>query len=205
MSTPTLTAQTPPAPLPDHSVILAQSAELISLLKTAQRQWSEGEPKEELHVKWFEVFLPATIGIATLGSSITFASIVSPMEDPIHLTPNNADALTNALFTREAVREFIGISWLLFRIALGISSFAALLLNFNRASVKKGFATDDSRYTILGAFLLILLEGLILGAFSFLSLALVAYSEKVGWAAVASSVTTFVLIFLGIWVPRFCK
>jgi hypothetical protein len=101
--------------------------------------------EDELTDQWFESFFPATIGMATLGASITFSTIVSKLEDPAHLNPEDPTEHTYSVYSRETVRTFLGISFLLFVITLGVASFAVLLLNFHRRQVKEGVKVEEQR------------------------------------------------------------
>jgi hypothetical protein len=193
--------------MPTAAATPNQWNELIHVLKEI-RQGQQPPPTpiddpSEIVVKWFESFLPATIGIATVGSSITFTIIVSQLQDPARLDPSDPAAVTPTVFHRETVRTFLATSWLLFVIALGFASFAALLLNFHRKEVKVGFSPSRKNlgYEIAGLLVSFILEALLLGAFLFLALALVAYSEIVGWIAVGFT-GAFALVGLGLWIGK---
>ncbi|KAH0537510.1 hypothetical protein FGG08_005685 [Glutinoglossum americanum] len=168
-----------------------------------------GKPSGERAVEWWEGFLPAVIGVSTFGGSITFSVIVSEIADPGRLNPSNQNAVTYTRFQRETVRMFLALSWLLFIMALGVASMVAQLLSFHRERFRDNFEKPMSGMPILNMItnggglhgLSLLLNGLMLGAFYFLSLAVVAYVETVGWIAVAFT-STYVLIVGGVWVAH---
>ncbi|KAH8591451.1 hypothetical protein B0O99DRAFT_675167 [Bisporella sp. PMI_857] len=99
------------------------------------------------------------------------------------------------------VRMFLAIAWLLFVLALGLASFAALLLNFHRNAIRQGLAGKkrDFQFAVLG--ISFVLEVLQFGAFFFLSLSLVSYSRVVGWIAVGFS-GVFACAGLIFWVAK---
>jgi hypothetical protein len=196
-----------PSPTPTAAATPNQWNELIQVLKEIRQGQQLPPPPiddtSELVVKWFESFLPATIGIATVGSSVTFTTIVSQLQDPARLDPNDPAAVTPTVFHRETVRTFLATSWLLFVIALGFASFATLLLNFHRGEVKEGFSLSRKNfgYEVAGILVSFILETLLLGAFLFLALALVAYSQTVGWIAVGFT-SAFALAGFGLCIGK---
>lgn len=108
---------------------------------------------------------------STLGSSVTFALIVSQLQDPL------SDVATKQIFDLSTVRILIATSWLLFTTTLIFSFLLAAMLKWWRShpnsSVNDGFWILGLLYVLLG------------GAFLCLSLAVAAYVQVVGFIAVA--------------------
>ena len=161
-------------------------------------------------MEWWERYLAAVIGISTFGGSITFSVIVSPIADPARLNPENAEALTPTRFDRETVRHFLAISWAIFICEMGICSVLATLMHFHRDKFVNRFLPDfpgpalrslvvmgslrvSTRWFLLACALLI--NCLMVAAFMFLSLAVVAYVGVAGWMGVLFS-TVFGLVSL---------
>jgi len=70
----------------------------------------------EAHSKYVEGFLQIQIGIATLGASITFALILTPLNPP------------PAPYDSETVQTLLAVSWLLFVVGLLLACIAASVL-----------------------------------------------------------------------------
>mgnify|MGYP004503243875 CR=1 FL=1 len=133
-------------------------------------------------IKSFEGFLSFVLSLSIFGAS-TFAIIVSEIANPSEVSPN-------ARFTRETVRSFLGIAWLLFIVALGIVAVSMSLLAYKREHPTAGFEGFwEQRWDRLGLVASSLIQVSVIAAFLFLSLVLVAYTEAVGWVAVALSST----------------
>jgi hypothetical protein len=152
---------------------------------------------DERVIKSFEGFLSFTVGISIFGASI-FTVIVSEIADPTGLS-------ANARFGLKTVRAFLAISWLLFVLALGIGGFSMSVLAYARENTS-ATGSDVERireWEPLGLLASSIIQALIIGAFLFLSLVVVAYTGAVGWVAVAltSAIATLALVNLAIqWV-----
>lgn len=136
--------------------------------------------------EWFDTLFKAIIGISTLGAGFTFGTIfgdIGPNVPPPNFDPDH-------------VRRCLAACWLLFVLALAVASFAGTLLALDKDWIKR--AQDEGRM-LLPSLISLLLQLLIVGAFVAASLAIAAYDQGVGWAAVA--LTTLVgFIILGIWI-----
>lgn len=144
-------------------------------------------------IKSFEGFLSFVLSLSIFGAS-TFAIIVSEIANPNELS-------LNPRFTRETVRTLLGISWLLFVLALGIVALSMSLLAYQRERSTTGLeGLWGQRWDCLGLVASSLIQVLVIVAFLFLSLVLVAYTEAVGWVAVAftSTAAAFALISLAV-------
>jgi hypothetical protein len=126
----------------------------------------------------FQGFLSFIIGISIFGASI-FTVIISEIANP-------GDLSEAPRFTRETVRTFLGISWLLFVLALGVVALSMSLLAYQQEHKNTGINGPwRYRWERLGLLASALIQLLVIAAFLFLSLVLVAYTEVVGWVAVA--------------------
>jgi len=81
---------------------------------------------------WLDGYLKGIIGISVFGGQITFTVLVSEIADPAETARPGAatdgEGFTPT-FRKETVRTFIGISWLLFTVSLGISVFLKMVLS----------------------------------------------------------------------------
>lgn len=144
-------------------------------------------------IKSFEGFLSFVLSLSIFGAS-TFAIIVSEIANPNELS-------LNPRFTRETVRTLLGIAWLFFVLALGIVAASMSLLAYQREHSIVGFeGLWRQRWERLGLVASSLIQVLVITAFLFLSLVLVAYTEAVGWVAVALTSTAAAFAFLSLAV-----
>jgi Na+/proline symporter len=147
-------------------------------------------------IKSFEGFLSFILTLSIFGAS-TFSIIVSEIANPNAISPDPR-------FTRETVRTLLGIAWLLFVLALGIVAVSMSLLAFQREHPTTGVESPwRQTWERLGLVASALIQVSVIAAFLLLSLVLVAYTEAVGWVAVAltSTVAFLVLISLAFqWV-----
>jgi len=132
------------------------------------------------------------IGIATLGASVTFSYVIS------NQTPSSLHA--SGTFSPAMVQEFLSISWLLFLLALAFASLFNTLLTFFKEHWKAdwdGRNGDQSRASVqlYASVAVAVLGGLVIAAFIFLCLVVIAYSTVVGWIALAFT-AAFGLIIL---------
>lgn len=147
-------------------------------------------------VTFFNGLFQTIIAISTLGTSVTFSFI---------LTSNTELSSPTAYFDQTSVATFLAISWLLFLLALAFGSLGSTLLTFFRAHWERDWDGEHGKHSQLEVQLYAvlvsgLLGGLIIGAFIFMCLVVVAYSPVVGWIAV-SFVGWFalVIIFAVVW------
>jgi len=144
-------------------------------------------------IKSFEGFLSFVLSLSIFGAS-TFAVIVSQIANP-------SDLVANPRFTRETIRTLLSISWLLFVLALGIVAVSMSLLASQREHAKAGLDSLWRRtWERLGLLASSLIQLLVIAAFLFLSLVLVAYTEAVGWVAVAFTSTAAAFTFVSLAV-----
>ncbi|KAE9370060.1 hypothetical protein N431DRAFT_426528 [Stipitochalara longipes BDJ] len=129
-------------------------------------------------------FLPLIIGITIFGAS-TFASLVSQLDEPV------------CRFSLATVRTFMAIAWILFIVALGVAMFGVAIIKPGpTGSIRKPsleFLVKAARVVKMFCQLLVI------AAFLFLSLVVVAYAGPVGWAAVGLTVVGG-WITLGFWM-----
>ncbi|TFB02529.1 hypothetical protein CCMA1212_005598 [Trichoderma ghanense] len=134
----------------------------------------------EAVTKSFEAFLSFVLTVTIFGASI-FTVIVSDIPDPAAVSPEPK-------FSKQTIRTFLAISWLLFAVALSLGAFSMSVYYAQREKAGQGFTEEQIRkLRPLGVLASSMLQILIIVAFLFLSLVLVAYAEVVGWVAVAFS------------------
>ncbi|EXL65641.1 hypothetical protein FOPG_18140 [Fusarium oxysporum f. sp. conglutinans race 2 54008] len=142
----------------------------------------------EAVTKSFEVFLSFVVTVTIFGAAI-FTVVISEIVDPSTIS-------SNAKFDKQTVRTFLAISWLLFVVALGLAAFSMSTFYAEREKAGGGFSEEQIRkwrpWGILASFML---QIMIIVAFLFLSLVLVAYTEGVGWVAVALSGVAVIVSF----------
>jgi hypothetical protein len=147
-------------------------------------------------IKSFQEFLSFVLSLSIFGAS-TFAIIVSEIANP-------NDISLNPRFTRQTVRTLLGIAWLLFVFALAIVAASMSLLAYHQEHITAGLdSLWRQTWERLGLVASSLIQISVIAAFLFLSLVLVAYTETVGWVAVALSSTAaaFALVSLAAqWV-----
>lgn len=130
---------------------------------------------------FFNGVFQTIIAISTLGTSVTFSFILSA---------NTQLSAPTSFFTFQQVLTFLSISWLLFLLALAFSSLGSTLLTFFKAHWARDWDGEHGKhsqfevqfYAVLASGLL---GSLIIGAFVFLCLVVVAYVSVVGWIALA--------------------
>lgn len=119
---------------------------------------------------YFDRFFTNIAAVSTLGSSITFALIVSQLQDPL------SGVASKKIFDLSTVRILIATSWLSFTTTLILSFFLSGMLKWWRSrpnsSANDGFWVLGLLYVLMG------------GAFFCLSLAVAAYVEVVGFIAI---------------------
>ncbi|KAI1619694.1 hypothetical protein EDD37DRAFT_570851 [Exophiala viscosa] len=138
---------------------------------------------------WFNGLFTTIIGVATLGTSITFSYVLSNGT----ATPPS----TTATFNQQQVQDFLAISWLLFLLTLAFASLGSTLLTFFKKhwiADWDGVKGETSQWTVQMYAVCVsgLLGALTIGAFMLLCLVVVAYSPVVGW------VSLFFAIFFGV-------
>jgi len=132
-------------------------------------------------VTFFNGLFQTIIAISTLGTSVTFSFILST---------DSELSRPEAYYDQSQVATFLAISWLLFLLALAFGSLCSTLLTFFKAHWIRDWDGEHGRisqrevqlYAVLASGLL---GGLVIGAFIFLCLVVVAYSPVVGWIALA--------------------
>ena len=146
-------------------------------------------------IKSFQEFLSFVLSLSIFGAS-TFAIIVSEIANP-------NDISLNPRFSRQTVRNFLGIAWLLFVFALAIVAASMTLLAYHQERSTTGLDSVWKKLERPGLVASSVIQISVIMAFLFLSLALVAYTEIVGWLAVAFSsiAAVFALVLLAVqWV-----
>ncbi|KAM7189942.1 hypothetical protein V8F33_009744 [Rhypophila sp. PSN 637] len=140
-------------------------------------------------VKDYQTFVSFVLTISIFGAS-TFAVIMGQMDDPAEIW-----APSPPPFTLAQVRTFLGISWLCFVLALAVAGYSSSILALWRQRAVRRGAQDGwwKNWDRFGVGASVLLHLLIVSAFLFLSIALVAYVGAVGWVMVEMSSAALVL------------
>lgn len=130
-------------------------------------------------VTFFTGLFQTMIAISTLGTSVTFSFI---------LTGNTQLGNPTGYYREGQIVTFLAISWLLFLLNLAFASLGSTLLTFFKAHWVRDWdgehgLSSQLEVQLYAVFVSGLLGGLIVGAFVFLCLVVVAYSPVVGWIA----------------------
>lgn len=144
---------------------------------------------------FFNGLFTTSIGISTLGTSVTFSYVLSNNTS----TPRSS----NPVFNEEQIQDFLAISWLLFLLALANASLGSTLLTFFRdhwIDDWNGVNGKKSQFQVqlYAVFAAGFIGAMIMGAFVLLCLVVVAYSPIVGW--VALGFTSFFALVIAISV-----
>ena len=177
--------------IPRHTNPLTNSALPNTTSKTATGLHSEhghsltriqpmAKHSGESVATFFNGLFTTIIGIATLGASITFSYVLQqPSSNP---PPHTHD------FTQHTILLFLGISWLLFLLALAFASSFSTLLTFFKSHWKQdwdGLHGKKSQvavqwYAVIAS---ATMGGLVVGAFVCLCLVVIGYQPVIGWIA----------------------
>lgn len=130
-------------------------------------------------VTFFTGLFQTMIAISTLGTSVTFSFII---------TSGTQLGNPTAYYQQSQVATFLAVSWLLFLLDLAFASLGSTLLTFFKAHWIRDWDGEHGRRSQLEVQLYAvlvsgLLGGLVIGAFVFMCLVVVAYSPVVGWIA----------------------
>lgn len=145
---------------------MRQLNSIIDILKSEiSQRTKEREAEDSLPTTNLETFFQNIGAISTLGLGITFALIVSQLQDPEQIAQGYH-------FKLSTVRILIATSWLLFTVALVLGIYLG-------GAVKSSSSPESQKGQRTLA--VILLYPLIGGAFICLSLAVAAYVDIVGF------------------------
>lgn len=147
----------------------------------------ESSNPEPFFWNWLDGYLKAVIGISVFGGQITFTVLVSEIADPA----GGSSPGSTPTFHKQTVRTFIGISWLLFVLSLGIAALMKTILSDPRERIWLSKCLGTKRFRRLYSTLTIMLDVLTITPFLLLSLVTVAYLPVVGWIG-----TAFVSLFM---------
>lgn len=144
---------------------------------------------------FFNGLFTTTIGIATLGASITFSYVLS--------SNISVPGSMNPTFDQEQVKDFLAISWLLFLLTLAFGSLGSTLLTFFKnhwIADWDGINGKTSQWTVQMYAVVAsgLLGSLIISAFVLLCLVVVAYSASIGWIALGFTAFFGLIILLAV-------
>lgn len=142
---------------------------------------------------WFNGFFTTVIGIATLGASITFSYVIGTVATPPPQTP----------FGSEEIQVFLGISWLLFLLALAFASLGSTMLTFFKDHWRKDWNGEHGKKSqtevqLYATFATGLLGGLVVAAFVFLCLVIVAFTPIIGWISLGFTTAFGGVVVIGV-------
>ena len=149
----------------------------------------------EANVKDFQTFVSFILTISIFGVS-TFAVIVGQMQDPADIWKPDPPP-----FTLSRVRTFLAIAWLCFVLSLAVAGYSSSLITIWRQRALGAIAAGSDRsewwknWDRFGVAVSVILHILVVLAFFFLSISLVAYVGAAGWVMVGftSAALVFVL------------
>ncbi|KAH9232173.1 hypothetical protein K456DRAFT_1805676, partial [Colletotrichum gloeosporioides 23] len=121
-------------------------------------------------VKEYQIFITIVLTISIFGAS-TFAVIAGQMEDPADLWKPDPPP-----FSLKTVRRFLAVAWLCFILTIAVAGYSSSLLTILRQQAKtRDDASWHKSWDRIGIAASVLLHSLLVLAFLFLSLSLVAY------------------------------
>ena len=130
-------------------------------------------------IEEYRGFITFIFSVSIFGAS-TFAVIVGQMADPTDIWKPDAPP-----FNLGTVRKFLAIAWLCFILSIAVAGYSSSILTIWREGQADFYAPAGwKRWNALGIVASTLMHLLIVTAFLFLSLALVAYVGTVAWVAV---------------------
>lgn len=140
------------------------------------------EDTVETSVKDYQIFVTIVLTISIFGAS-TFAVIAGQMEDPVELWKPDPPP-----FSLKTVRRLLAAAWVCFILTMAVAGYSSSLLTILRQQAKvRNDASWHKSWDKIGIAASVLLHSLLVLAFLFLSLALVAYVGAIGWVGVGFS------------------
>lgn len=140
------------------------------------------EDTVETSIKDYQIFVTIVLTISIFGAS-TFAVIAGQMEDPVELWKPDPPP-----FSLKTVRRLLAAAWICFILTIAVAGYSSSLLTILRQLAKsRNDASWHRGWDRIGIAASVMLHSLLVLAFLFLSLALVAYVGAIGWVAVGFS------------------
>ena len=142
---------------------------------------------------WFKGLFATIIAVSSLGASITFSYVIGNINTPV----------AGNHFGVADVQFFLGLSWLLFLLALASASLGSTLLNFFQEHWKLDWDGHNGKKSqrsvqLYATFAFALLGALVIAAFVFLCLVVTAYTPVIGWMALGFTGLFGLVIALGV-------
>lgn len=152
---------------------------------------SMSDPHVEQSIKDFQLFISFIFSVSIFGAS-TFAVIAGQMTDPVDIWRPAPPP-----FQLSTVRAFLSVAWLCFILSIAVAGYSSSILTVMRQRAS-GVYTRAWAYAWdkIGILVSVVLHLLLVTAFLFLSLALVAYAGAVGWVAVGFSVIAIIFVIV---------
>ncbi|KAK6218525.1 hypothetical protein QIS74_06405 [Colletotrichum tabaci] len=140
---------------------------------------SQAAVKAVTSIKHFQYFISLVFSISIFGAS-TFAVIAGQMEDPAELWKPDPPP-----FTLATVRKFLAVAWLCFILSIAVAGYSSSVLTALQQQARGRYdKTWSRRWRYVGITASVALHFLLVFAFLFMALGLVAYVGTIGWVAV---------------------
>lgn len=143
-------------------------------------------------MNWFDKLFDKINVIAGLGAGFMFQIIVDPPDKT---------KLGNHILTISAVHTCIAASWLFFVLAITCSSAFSSIFDFYKADLINLYTGRKKRAHITMFLVSLIVQLLVLAGFLAASLVVMAFSEKVGFAAIVLT-AAFALGLIGFLLAR---
>lgn len=159
-------------------------------------------------LKWLKTLLPMISTLSIFGGSITFSVIPSINDEP-----------PNQHMSARDVRLYLSLAWIFFLFALGMSTIGQAVIEFQDKAlhvamggnvdgdadlIKRGKFYKQVCWMFCGFPFSLVIQVLVLVAFSFLALVVAAYTETVGWVAMGFTASALVLAAVVWFLEVFC-
>lgn len=164
---------------------------------TVQVPRAESDPLVQQSAQAFEYFISVIFSISIFGAS-TFAVIAGQMADPAEIWAPDAPP-----FALATVRKFLAAAWLCFVLAIAVAGYSSSVYHMHRHQA--GYVLDQEwadKWEKVGKPSAAAMHFLVLFAFLFLALALVAYAGVLGWVAVGCAALAGVFV-VGLMIRQF--
>lgn len=157
-----------------------------------RREHSARNDDVDTLITYFQGYFKIIIGVTTFGGSVTFSIILADLPSESNIPPT-------------IVRDFVAISWLLFIVGLAEACIFTALLNFYGKHIRTewGVSENHTKWAWLATVVSTVLSFPLMGAFIFMSLAVMAFTKRVGISGlvITSIVTLFVALSIVIHSP----
>ncbi|KAK5099546.1 hypothetical protein LTR70_002447 [Exophiala xenobiotica] len=156
-----------------HDAVAAQLARLVP----------RPEEKGEKTMNWFDKLFQNIIVVASLCAGFSFSVVVAPLE-----------RIQNDHFTVQQVNTAVAVSWLLFVLAVTLSSAFSSFFYFDERKLGEKL-TGQCRWTHSWMALVSLtVQELVLGGFLAASVDVAAFSKNVGYTTIGITIIAAIIL-----------